>query len=779
MRVRFRSGRRELGAALLIGLLGTTPVQAGDGWFSRACTRADDPFPQRAQRLLLRVLASPDDNGADFVLLRMPDGRLLAPPAVFEHLALAAPRTSVSALGARWYALDDLVELHYYVDVCAQTLSIDASALRAADVRSLTPTRDHAAPWSEPGAYLQADTQYLHDRSQDTLNGVIDSGLFGPFGDIRNDVLYDGRRFVRLDSDWTIDDPARLHRLRLGDSITRGGMFGRALRFGGVQWGTEFSLQPDVVTFPLPNLDGLATLPSAVDVYVDGNLRAHESVGSGPFELQRVPVITGAGQMQLVVTDLLGRSSVYRYDFYVTPQLLRAGLDDYSFEVGSPRLDYGSESLHYDVPFVAATWRRGLNDRLTGELHLEANHRRQLAGAGAAWLLPPIGVVSGGLVAGSGDSHGIGVQAAVEHAASRFSYALSYIHNPASLLRLGEDRPTSLQRFVARASHQVGRLGAVSVAWLDDRDAFGNRRRGIDSGFSAALSYGASLTIGAHTDVDNADNNSLYASLTISFDQRLVGSATWQHDASRDIGRLAVQRGRLGAIGWDGSAYREIGDSTRSGANATWTTPQAIARLDAEHRSDDDALRLGLRSGIVTLGNDRFWTRPIDGPFAVVTTDSETPIRVYDENRLSGRADAAHALLVPDLQAYETRQLSVADADYAIDTRLDERARQIVAPGYGGVRVRFGMLAERPTRRLLLRRQDGSAPPAGSAVTISGASASFTGLHGEVLLSAEAGTHQLDVRWSDGHCTATALLAAGDRLSTPQQIVTCTTGASP
>ena len=42
----------------------------------------------------------------------------------------------------------------------------------------------------------------------------------------------------------------QLASLRLGDSISGASGWGGAVRFGGVQWATNFSVQPDFVTFP-------------------------------------------------------------------------------------------------------------------------------------------------------------------------------------------------------------------------------------------------------------------------------------------------------------------------------------------------------------------------------------------------------------------------------------------------------------------------------------------------------------------------------------------------
>jgi len=55
------------------------------------------------------------------------------------------------------------------------------------------------------------------------------------------------------------------------------------VRFGGVQFGTNFSTQPMLVTTPLLAAHGEAVVPSTVDVFVNGRPVASESVPPGPF----------------------------------------------------------------------------------------------------------------------------------------------------------------------------------------------------------------------------------------------------------------------------------------------------------------------------------------------------------------------------------------------------------------------------------------------------------------------------------------------------------------
>ncbi len=106
-------------------------------------------------------------------------------------------------------------------------------------------------------------------------------------------------------------------------------------------------------------------------------------------------MLTGAGQLQVVVTDALGREQVMVQPYYSGTALLRQGLDEFSFELGSARQDYGSSSFAYGDVLGAATFRRGLSDSLTGGVHAEAQMGGSYAvGADAAWQAGTLGIVS-------------------------------------------------------------------------------------------------------------------------------------------------------------------------------------------------------------------------------------------------------------------------------------------------------------------------------------------------------------------------------------------------
>ena len=262
-----------------------------------------------------------------------------------------------------------------------------------------------------PGGFVNYDLYAEQVGSESSIGAVVEAGAFGSLGVLTSSTL--GQRagsdtsVVRLDSTWTRDLPERLETLRVGDSISGAGAWGQAARFGGIKFGTNFATQPTLVTTPLLSAQGEALLPSTVDVFVNGQRVASKDVAPGPFTIDRVPAINGAGQMQVVVTDALGRQQVISQPYYNGPSLLRAGLNEFSLDAGAIREDYATRSNDYGDLMTAGTFRRGITDRFTAEVHAEAESGGARAvGADAAVQVGTFGVATLTAAAGGEDDVG-------------------------------------------------------------------------------------------------------------------------------------------------------------------------------------------------------------------------------------------------------------------------------------------------------------------------------------------------------------------------------------
>lgn len=193
---------------------------------------------------------------------------------------------------------------------------------------------------SPPGFYFNYDTSVTSvDRRYDSYGAFVEGVVFNGWGSAVAGMILRGDRqsdeAIRTETFWRKDLPGPMETLVLGDTVGSGGAWSRPVRYGGVRWARDFSLRPGFITMPIPTLSGSAALPSTVDVLINNQLQQSRRVTPGPFELTNVPVVSGAGEINLIVRDLLGRETVVSQSYYLSPHLLAPGLADFPWRPGS------------------------------------------------------------------------------------------------------------------------------------------------------------------------------------------------------------------------------------------------------------------------------------------------------------------------------------------------------------------------------------------------------------------------------------------------------------
>lgn len=211
--------------------------------------------------------------------------------------------------------------------------------------------RRRSAVESGTGATLNHDITASSAAGQNVASGLLDLRAFSPRGVVSTGVLaYAGQRntrtasVIRLDSSYTFSDPGSQRRYRLGDFIAEGLAWARPTRQGGAQLTSDFSMRPDLVTFPLPSLSGSAAVPCTLDVLVNGNRLLSRPVNAGPFEIPQLPVVTGAGSISMTLTNALGRQVLTTLPFYASSSLLAPGLQTFAAQAGAVRRNWGVPS---------------------------------------------------------------------------------------------------------------------------------------------------------------------------------------------------------------------------------------------------------------------------------------------------------------------------------------------------------------------------------------------------------------------------------------------------
>lgn len=702
-----------------------------------------------------------------------------------ESLHLRVPPTgTIARAGGAYCRLKDIPGMTYRIDERQQTLFVQAGAnLFERSTVTAHSLASSARPTLPPnGAFLNYDMLASRIAGSTQASALLEGNLFGPLGSGRVRFLEqdtDGTaHWIRLEMTWTRDFPDAVTSLRLGDSITGTSLWwGGAVRFGGVQWGTNFATRPDLITLPMPVVTGESALPSTLDLYVNGSLRLRQDVSAGPFTVQNIPVITGAGDVRLVVTDALGRQQVVTQSYYASPQMLEAGLADYSYEAGFIRNDFGVSSNDYGRALVVGTHRVGLTEGLTGEIHGEILRDQQSAGIGAAALLPAGAVVSLGIAASRGVRGGGGAQSGssvwggsgmrsegeliavgLERTTPRFAVGVNaqWASRDFTSLGLGSGQLApvrTLRAFVGYTSQLFGSTTA-SFTREDFRDRPGvelvSLAQGIRVGKQGYLSLSALRVVRSQPDT------TVSLLFTRALWDRTTGNLSLMSEKGRAQGLLELQKslpvgtgmGYRFGVGAGGTDEREAGVSLQNDVGTY--------QLETDSISGVTGVRGSVSGSIAWLDGTLSASRQINDSFAVAEVGGQAGVHVYSDNQLVGTTNSQGYAIVPQLRAYQSNSVRIDVADLPLDFNIDAAQMRAVPYSRSGLVLRFPI--ERADAALIaLMTETGQPLPPGAQVFLgdarAGASRSFpVGLNGETYVVGLSATNHLRASWPEHAC---------------------------
>ncbi|HEY6926807.1 MAG TPA: fimbria/pilus outer membrane usher protein [Steroidobacteraceae bacterium] len=676
---------------------------------------------------------------------------------------LVHPTTRLSYGGKTYCRLHDIPGMAYRTDERQQTLFIQADATlfhpKTVIAHSLASGVRPTLPPN--GAFLNYDLLGSRVAGIAQTSALVEGDLFGPLGSglirFQEQDTTGTLHSVRLEMTWTRDLPDTVTSLRLGDSITgTSRWWGGAVRFGGVQWGTNFATRPDLITTPTPIVTGESVLPSTLDLYVNGALRLRQDVAAGPFTVQNIPVITGAGDVRLVVTDALGRQQIVTQSYYASPQMLEAGLTDYSYEAGFIRNNFGVSSTDYGRALLVGTHRIGLSDDLTGEIHGEFLHDQQSAGVAAARLLPA-GVVASLGVAASHSLRGKGelVSVGLERTTPRFSVGANAQLASRDFVSLGlgsaQLAPVRTLRAFAGYSSRVFGSTTASFTREDFRDRPGveliSLSQGIRVGVQGYLSLSALHVIRSQPDT------TISLLFTRALWNRTTGNLSLTVDKEHAQGLLEIQRSLpLGT----GAGYRfGVGTEERE-ASISLQSNVGTYQLDTDSLRGETGVRGSVSGSIALLNGTLFASRHIDDSFAVAEVADRPGVHVYSDNQLVGTTNSKGHVFLSQLRAYQTNSVRIDVADLPLDFNVD--AAGMVAVPY----ARSGLLLRFPIKRadaalISLMTESGKPLPPGTEVVLVDARAEpsrtfAVGLNGETYVTGLTATNHLRASWQDHTC---------------------------
>lgn len=666
-------------------------------------TSTDDP---RLARLDLDNYSLDDTTGLDLYLdvvlngasaglvhFVYRDDQLWVSPDILQQLGFILPPDTIEPI-----ALNSFPDIQIDYNSRQQTVSIIAplSLLNLETTIHSIRSNKRPQPTASPGMLLNYNLYGTQtEDNAASLSAYTELRAFNDFGVISSTALtttnrlpsqknWDGQT-TRLDTSWSKSFPDQLVTVRVGDILTGALSWTRSTRLGGLQFGTNFDLQPYLTTSPLPSFFGSATLPSAVELYVNGLKQYSGDVPAGPFELNTSPSFSGAGTAQLVITDALGQRSTVNFSLYDAHRLLQTGLSDWSVEIGAVRENYGRESFDYANDIAASgTWRYGVNDRFTIETHAEVTTGLRNTGVGGTFLLGNTGGVLFTSIAGSKSQGNSGSQYSASYSwnNSRFNIGIGSKGTNGDYRDIGTKYgsiPASRsEQFLAGYSTQS--LGSFGISY--NQIAYEQQEKTKFASAYWRKSFGKHLSLNANInqDISNSDNfgASIGASLLLGHDVSV--NSSMQHTDERNIlvADLSRSTPSVGGIGWRAQILQNLNNDensnggTSGSAQLNYLGRYGQGQIGVSGQSGSYSTYASGAGSLVMMGGGLFPSRRLNSSFAVVSTNGIPNVPILLQNSPIGTTNSKGLLLVSPLNAYQANKIGINPMDLPANMRIDK-----------------------------------------------------------------------------------------------------------
>ena len=555
---------------------------------------------------------------------------------------------------------------------------------------------------------------YDHESSQKEVSINHELRAFSEFGvlsttgifksNLHRDVqAQQSNKYTRFDTRYEYVDQSRRLRFEVGDYIVRPLAWSQPVRMAGIQLSHDFSMRPDVVTAPLPAFYGEVTAPTTLDLFVNGLKTDSMFVGPGPFVINDIPMVSGAGEATVIATDAQGRRTAMTSPFFLSANLLKANYTSYNASFGALRRNYGNASNDYGDGAVVAAARHGMTNWLTLEAQTEAKDDLIVAGVGFVTNLFNMGTIDGAVRFSNYEQRASSYSVGYSYQSRMFSFAArtqvesegfyTLSQTPESLRSDGTNERENLSRHVSQINvgARLNELGSLSGGYFDVQQT-DSRSRILNVTYSRSLPFDINMSLSFNRNIGGEAVTLAQFSLPLSAFSGSAGLTMKRESDGHLSGRASVSRLAPIRGGWGINLAHDINEKpdNRKQADVTYRASWAEFRAGLNGTSGNYDYFAEMSGSVASLDGEIFPANNVYDSFAVVSTSGFEGVPVKYENQVVGLTDDDGYLLVPWAMAYYT-------AKYEIDPlRLPANAFFPTTEQYASIHSGYGYLLEFP-----------------------------------------------------------------------------------
>jgi outer membrane usher protein len=663
-------------------------------------------FPAHGdETVIIGINVNQVDKGLFFIIMG-DDGDFLITPEDLKGLGIRKPEGTVHEIEGEFYiSLSSIKGVEFSLDEEALALNITAMPYhfekQVIDF-VFQEQLDVIIP-KDSGGFLNYAISHATDFDSSRATEVTNQlGL--RYADLLflTDTVYtmdqETDRFVRLMSNITYDRRRELQRVVIGDFFTSSGEFGSSLNLGGISFSKTFTISPNFVKHNLIDLSGAVSLPTQMDVYMDGMRFRRETLPPGPFELQNITPRQGAGLLEVVLTDPFGNEQRLMHPFYISDDILTKGLHEYSYNIGYLREDFGIKSFDYGDLIISAFHRYGINNVLTAGFHGEAAKKRYNLGPSTSFFIKRLGVIDLAMAFSQNEEREKGTATSINYIyqGRKFNIQLNrrdFSNNYNPILSSSETG-TIRSDTTAVVGFTTRRLGSVSLGYhLLDQQEEADRK-------TLTVTYSKTLlrslrAFGSYTRIEDEDHsNEFMVGLSYNPIQGTILSTRHEKVEDTSTETVQAQKNVPQGEGWGGNAsYQRINSDTIStdvlNTNLQYNARHATLRGRYQRVDEIQTFEGTVSGGIAYVGRTLGLSRPITDSFGLVQVGELENIRVYVNNQEIGKTNASGRLLIPNVSSYYNNQISIEDKDIPIDYLIDQKKLYISPSLKSGSQILF------------------------------------------------------------------------------------------
>ncbi len=576
------------------------------------------------------------------------------------------------------------------------------------------------------------------------------------------------RAFTRLDTAARVQLPRAGLTATAGDFVSAGGQSQRAVRMGGVQIGSDYSLRPDLVTIPLPSFSGQVAVPTGIDL-INGDQRTRlGEVEPGEFTVRNIPAQLGRGEVAVVTRDALGREVIQAARFYVSRNLLARNLSEFAVNAGFVRRRYGAASNDYGPLAGSLFYRRGMSSRLTLEASAEwtagllnAGLRGDLALGGLALVTTEARYSRDSASGLSGTLLSVGVESSGSQLSGRIGATLPSAGYRDVASKLGDPPPPRL--YVAQIGFDLGSFNRLQLSASrqevlpDPRYPAAERRTDV---VNAALRMRINRSIdvfgslGYRRGEMSGSSFTAFTGVSIQLGQGRSSQITASKGSRTPFSGSATMRqydieGQPLGYGFE----RTFGQGARTSGSLAYRADFARVEGEVERVRGAFAARASARGTLILAGGAAFARNRTGGTYALVRTGRVGAVPIMRENRPAGLTGANGLLLVENIPPQVAIGFDVDADKLPLDALArDVRKRVVIPRGAVGL-VALDVIRFVPRQ---VRVVDGEGRPLAAGLVaraLPSGETSLVGFDGIVEINAGSGDRRLAIGAGERACT--------------------------